>query len=1068
MSDPDTEAEAIPPARQVRAWRRIAWPLRIGLYGIALLGLIGLIAWTQREDIARNLIGAELERQGVPATYDIESIGVGRQVVRNLVLGDPKRPDATIRRLTVDIGGGLFGLRVDSATVEGLRAFGRWQDGRVSFGSLDPLIYTGSTEPFSLPRLDLTLRDARVNIQSPYGAMGIKAEGSGNLRGGFKGTLAAIGDRLVYQGCTLTRPSLYGAISISRQRPQFAGPVRFDALACAVGGLSVGRSAIAVRAGANDQLDRVNGTLVPASGAIKATGFGASALAGNVAFAATRQQVDATLDLGLTDPAAYGYGFGALAAKGKAVLRMGGTSPGWSYEGTAEGRGLTIAPANLAGLDRAITTTASLPVGPLIARMVAAARRALPGSDLAMAVQARGAGETLAIDVPRLALTSARGERLVGGNSLSIRRSGQDLQLAGNIATGGAGLPQAQLRIVPRGQGAYALRLSMDDYAAAGASLALPELSATWSGQGALAFVGQARLSGPIPGGFVRGLMLPLQGRWSAAKGFALYDGCQTLRFDRLQLANLTADRQAITLCPQGREPMVRSGPRGLQLAARLDRATRFNARLGSAPIQLAVGSMQLDFPGTAQLGDVDLVIGDVSSGTHIKAGTFSVDLATTLGGRYADAEATIGVVPLLLTGGSGTWSYADSALEVAGDEWLLRDRQVPSRFQPLLSSDMRLRLADSRIAVTGTLDEPQTGVEVLRVAIAHDLQSVTGHADLFVDGIAFDDTLRPEMLSNLVLGVIANTRGSIAGTGRIDWTANGVVSSTGRFTTDSLNFAAAFGPVTGLSGDIVFTDLLNMATAPGQSVKVAEINTGVAAYDGLIRYRLLPGFQMVVEGGEWPFAGGRLLLEPGTINMVTDQPRALTFRLDSVDAAEFLRRFEFDNFNATGHFSGVLPIVFDQNGGHIRGGRLTVDEGGGTLAYVGELSYEDMGTMANFAFNALKSLRYTNLLIEMDGDLDGEVVTKVQFDGIQQGEGASRNFLTRQIEKLPLQFNVTISAPFLQLLSSARSLYDTNYITDPALFGLVPGGATPVLPATPAPSVTQPNIQPSESEPVR
>lgn len=1066
MSDADTEAEAIPPARQLTAWRRMAWPLRFALYGIALLGLIGLIAWVQREDIARNLIGAELERRGVPATYEIESIGVGRQVVRNLVLGDPKRPDATIERLTVDIGGGLFGLTVDSAVVQGLRAFGRWERDRISFGSLDSLIYTDSDEPFSLPRLDLTLRDARVKIDSPYGAIGIKADGSGDLRGGFTGTVAAISQRFAYAGCRLDRPSLYGAISIKGQRPSFAGPMRFDALACEAGEIAIARSAVEVRAGTNVALDRVSGSLVPATGAIRTSGFEASRLGGKIDFAATAQQVDADVDLKFADPDAAGIGFASLDARGEAVLRIDGTSPGWSFEGKAAGNRLTLDRARLAGLDDAVSASASLPIGPLVARMAAATRKALPGSDLAIDVQARGSSDALALTVPRLSLTSADGDRLIGGNSLTVRRDGDGVQVAGNIATGGADLPRAKLRITPRGQGAYALRINMDDYAAGGASLAVPELTAYWNGSRGLSFAGRALLSGPIPGGSVRALAMPLQGRWADGSGLALYDGCETLRFERLQLASLTADRQAITLCPLGGQPIVRQGPKGLQLAARLRGPALVQGRLGSSPMRLAVGGLRIDFPGTAQMTDVDLLIGESQPGTHIKAGDLSVDLAGTLTGRFADAEATIGAVPLLLTRGSGRWSFADSVLGIAGDEWLLRDRQVPARFQPLVSTDMRLTLADNQIAVTGTLDEPQTARDVLRVAIAHDLSSTTGHADLFVDRLTFDDELQPEMVSNIVLGIIANTRGTLAGTGRIEWSSAGVTSSTGRFRTDSLDFAAAFGPVRGLSGDIVFSDLLGMQTGPGQVVRLAEVNPGFAVTGGTIRYRLLPDFRMQVEGGEWPFAGGRLLLDPGIVDLVSEEPRRLVFRVDRVDAAQFLAGFDFENINATGHFAGVIPIVFDKDGGHVRGGRLEVIEDGGTLAYVGELTYEDLGAMANFAFNALRSLRYQYLIVEMDGELAGEVVTRIRFDGLSQGEGASRNVLTRQIEKLPLQFNVTISAPFLQLITSARSLYDTQYVTDPALLGLLPGqannpdgigaGATP-------PGTT--GIQPPESE---
>ena len=370
MIDDDAEPEAIPAERQVRAWRRMAWPLRIGLYGIALIGLIGLIVWTQREDIARNLVGAELEKQGIAATYDIESIGVGSQVVRNLVLGDPRRPDATIKRLQIDISGGIFGLTIHSATVDGLRAFGRLADGRVSFGSLDKLIYTDSKEPFSLPRFDLTLRDARAKIDSEYGALGVKIDGSGNLRGGFKGSLAAVSERLNYAGCALDNASVYGTISVASQRPQFEGPVRFDALDCARAGVKVAKSAVALRAGANVALDRVSGSLVPATGAITASQFAASGIGGKADFVATMQQIDSTLDLSVTQPSGAGVAFAEAGVAGKAVLRLAGKQPGWSFEGDVRGDRLAVERERLAGLDKLVTSSASLPIGPVFKRMV--------------------------------------------------------------------------------------------------------------------------------------------------------------------------------------------------------------------------------------------------------------------------------------------------------------------------------------------------------------------------------------------------------------------------------------------------------------------------------------------------------------------------------------------------------------------------------------------------------------------------------------------------------------------------------------------------------------------------
>src|SRR3546814_2735779 len=76
----------------------------------------------------------------------------------------------------------------------------------------------------------------------------------------------------------------------------------------------------------------------------------------------------------------------------------------------------------------------------------------------------------------------------------------------------------------------------------------------------------------------------------------------------------------------------------------------------------------------------------------------------------------------------------------------------------------------------------------------------------------------------------------------------------TGSFGTDATDLAAAFGPVQGLATEIHFTDLLNMVSAPGQTATIASVNPGVAATDGVIRYRLLGPTQVQIDGGRWPF----------------------------------------------------------------------------------------------------------------------------------------------------------------------------------------------------------------------
>ena len=93
---------------------------------------------------------------------------------------------------------------------------------------------------------------------------------------------------------------------------------------------------------------------------------------------------------------------------------------------------------------------------------------------------------------------------------------------------------------------------------------------------------------------------------------------------------------------------------------------------------------------------------------------------------------------------------------------------------------------------------------------------------------------------------------------------------------------------------------------------------------------------------------------------------------------------------------------------------------------------------MGNFAFDALRSVDYGAMRVDMNGSLAGEILTRVSFDGLSQGEGTSKNFITKQVAKLPIRFNVNIKAPFFSLFGSFKSLYDPNLVPDPQKMGLL------------------------------
>ena len=350
---------------------------------------------------------------------------------------------------------------------------------------------------------------------------------------------------------------------------------------------------------------------------------------------------------------------------------------------------------------------------------------------------------------------------------------------------------------------------------------------------------------------------------------------------------------------------------------------------------------------------------------------------------------------------------------------------------------DATLSLVDNQVVADAVLREPASDREVASAHILHNLVSGRGGADLNMPGLLFDKRVQPDTISYLALGVIANARGTVSGTGRIDWTPD-KLTSTGKFTTDRLDFAAAFGPAEGVSGTVEFTDLLGLVTAPDQRLKIRSINPGIEVNDGEASFALQPGHVLQINGAHWPFIDGTLQLQPTRMVLGASEVRRFTLKVTGISAALFIERLQLGNLAANGYFDGELPLVFDQDGGWIRGGLLVSRPPGGSLSYIGELSYKDLSAMGNFAFQTLRSLDFRRMQIGLDGALDGDIVTRLKIEGVKQGQLAKKNFITRRLAGLPIQFNVNIKAPFQRLVTSFKGMYDDSYVRDPRSLGLV------------------------------
>lgn len=1055
--DSADDAAAAAPRQGLRGWQRAAL--------IALIVLAALLAglWLARERLAGGVIDRQLAALDLPATYTIESIAPGRQVLTDVVVGDPAAPDLTVERVVVELRYG-FGLpTIGTVVLDRPRLFGSYGEDGLSFGSLDGLLFAEDGESTGLPDLDVTVNDGRALLETPYGPVGAKLQGEGNLSGGFAATLAVNAPLVSAEGCRISAATAFGRLTTASDSLGFTGPVRMRTLDCDAQGVVWRDANVEVEAEVPTDFASASVSGVVDTGRFGVSGNGGQRLTGPIRLGWRDGALDAALDLEAQGVSAGGLAMRQAGLDGAIRLRDGYGRIEADGELSGEGADLrgAIEPA-LASVDGVAAGTL---LEPLLAKFRSAASRQLLSANFAASFTARSSDRSTTLVMPELTVVGAEGSVLVTASRVQYASGLAGVpRLAGNFRAGGPGLPSIAGRMERAGSGATLLRLRMEPYAEGANRLAVPELSVTQGAGGALAFDGLIEAGGILPGGSVRQMRLPLQGRWNEAGGLALWEECTTVAFDRLEYANLVLSDRNLRVCPASGRPIVSQNGSNLRIAAGLP-SLDLGGTLAGTPIRLRSGPVGFAYPGTAVARDIDVTlgVGEGASRFNLSGLEARFEPGGEVAGNFSDTRVQLAAVPLDLVETAGDWRYSGGALRITGGAFRLVDRQTPARFNPLIARDATLTLEDNAIAAFAELRHPASDRVVTATTIAHNLSSGTGNARLAVDGLPFDEALQPDDLTDLALGVVANVRGAVSGTGRIDWSPSGVTSS-GEFTTDGLDLAAAFGPVRGASGTVIFTDLLSLTTAPNQQLRVASVNPGIEVTDGTIGFSLQGGQLLGVTGGSWPFMGGTLRLRPVDLNLGTAEKRRYVLDVEGLDAAIFVQDLELGNIAATGIFDGSLPLVFDELGnGYIESGTLTSRPPGGNLSYIGELTYEDLSLMANYAFGMLRSLDYRQMQITIEGPLTGDILSKIRLDGVKQGADAERNFITRQLEDVPLQFNINVTAPFYKLIGSLKAMYDPAFVKDPREIGLINSDGTRRQDAVNADSLIEPPVLPPD-----
>ncbi len=277
---------------------------------------------------------------------------------------------------------------------------------------------------------------------------------------------------------------------------------------------------------------------------------------------------------------------------------------------------------------------------------------------------------------------------------------------------------------------------------------------------------------------------------------------------------------------------------------------------------------------------------------------------------------------------------------------------------------------------------------------------------------------------------MVEGVTGPISANAEIAWTRDRLVGAA-RINLQGVSLATATIPIVNdVRGEIYFDDLWQLTTPPGQQITVGELNPGIAVTNGRVRFQLLPEERVSIERAEFDFALGTLAMSPTTITLGADETR-FELTLSDVDATDLLRTLNVPDLTATGQIEGNFPLLLTRQSAFVQDGVLRATGEGGIISYTGRAGDSATG-MSRIAFDALRSFRYNALSLTIDGDLNGDVISSIDFSGQNSGRPIDLTPIAAipgvgrvTVSGVPFEFNVRITAPFRRLAQTAATITD-------------------------------------------
>lgn len=359
---------------------------------------------------------------------------------------------------------------------------------------------------------------------------------------------------------------------------------------------------------------------------------------------------------------------------------------------------------------------------------------------------------------------------------------------------------------------------------------------------------------------------------------------------------------------------------------------------------------------------------------------------------RLANVKAAAPFLAVTVEEGRGTLGAVGGpsgvGLDLRAETAALLDATRPLRFNPLTGSGRAVLAADRW---TGDFDLSRSGTPVARLNLTHDGPSGLGGVQIVTPEIQFQpEGLQPSDLTPIGETLVQSpVSGRVRFEGALNWTPEGGTSG-GVATLSDLDFQSPAGPVEGLEGRIVLTNLAPLETAPDQVLTARAVNAFARA-DGVRVQFELDKSAVVLDGAELTVAGGRLRLEPLSLPLAPATPWTGVVVVEEVQLGEIVSAQvnEADGEAAGGLaeavdidavVSGRVPFQVSPEGGvtvrggglyAVRPGRLSIRREALSGLEAGGGGEAPPGVVEDLAYQAMENLAFEELTAAVDS-LDG------------------------------------------------------------------------------------------------